>query len=130
VSTLRVMTFNIRGFHHPDDGANEWQHREALNVATIRAAAPHLIGMQEVQTGNLKAYHRLLPEYHWLAWPEYGNETPFEWPAMYWDPRVDTRDSGGFWLMRRGCFPAQGDGLHPRRDVDRSGTLRPATLVH
>ncbi|TAK72941.1 MAG: hypothetical protein EPO22_00165 [Dehalococcoidia bacterium] len=98
-STLRVMTFNVRGFYHPDDGANEWVHREALNVETIRDAAPQLIGMQEVQTGNLKAYQRLLPRYHWLAWPEYGNQKPLEWPAMYWDSRdVTPIDSGGFWL--------------------------------
>jgi endonuclease/exonuclease/phosphatase family metal-dependent hydrolase len=96
---LRVMTFNIRGFYHPDDGANQWEHREALNIATIRRTAPHLIGMQEVQTGNLKAYDRELSEYHWLAWPEYGNNKPFEWPAIYWDPRrLRPLDSGGFWL--------------------------------
>jgi endonuclease/exonuclease/phosphatase family metal-dependent hydrolase len=98
-ATLRVMTFNVRGFYHPDDGDNIWQNREAINVATIRRAAPHLIGMQEVQTGNLKAYDRLLPEYHWTAWPEYGDAPPFEWPAIYWDPRVlQPLDSGGFWL--------------------------------
>ncbi len=96
---LRVMTFNIRGYYHPDDGVNQWEHREGLNVATIRRTAPHLIGMQEVQTGNLKAYDRALPEYHWLAWPEYGNQKPFEWPAIYWDPRrLRPLDSGGFWL--------------------------------
>ena len=97
--SLRVMTFNIRGFYHPDDGANQWEHREALNINTIRRAAPHLIGMQEVQTGNLKAYDRELRDYHWLAWPEYGNNKPFEWPAIYWDPsRLRPVDSGGFWL--------------------------------
>ena len=88
---LRVMTFNIRGYYHPDDGVNQWEHREGLNVATIRRTAPHLIGMQEVQTGNLKAYDRALPEYHWLAWPEYGNQKPFEWPAIYW---IRFRDLG------------------------------------
>jgi endonuclease/exonuclease/phosphatase family metal-dependent hydrolase len=97
--SLRVMTFNIRGYYHPDDGVNQWPGREALNVATIRRAAPHLIGMQEAQTGNLKAYDRELPQYHSLAWPEYGNNKPFEWPAIYWDPRrLRPLDSGGFWL--------------------------------
>ncbi len=93
------MTFNIRGFYHPNDGVNQWPNREALNIATIRNAAPHLIGFQEVQTGNLKAYARELTQYHWLAWPEYGNNKPFEWPAIYWDPRrLRPLDSGGFWL--------------------------------
>ena len=97
--TLRVMTFNIRGFYHPDDGANTWEHREALNVATIRKYAPDLLGVQEAQTGNLKAYDRLLPQYHWMAWPEYGDRPPHEWPTIYWRPeRLKPIDSGGFWL--------------------------------
>ncbi len=96
---LRVMTFNIRGFYHPDDGANEWQHRESLHFETIRRCAPDLIGLQEAQTGNLKAYHRELPGYHWMAWPEYGDAPPHEWPAIYWRPdRLRPIDSGGFWL--------------------------------
>ncbi len=97
--TLRVMTFNIRGFYHPDDGANTWERREALNLATIRKYAPDLLGVQEAQTGNLKAYDRLLPQYHWMAWPEYGDRPPHEWPAIYWLPgRLNPIDSGGFWL--------------------------------
>ncbi len=96
---LRVMTFNVRGFYHPDDGVNQWRHRESLNIATIRAHEPDLIGMQEVQTGNLKAYQRELTAYHWTAWPEYGDAPPHEWPAIYWNPsRLCPIDSGGFWL--------------------------------
>lgn len=96
---LRVMTFNIRGCYHPDDGLNQWRHREALNVATIRSASPHLIGLQEAQGANLSAYRRLLPEYHSMAWPHYGNQPPYEWPAILWDPlRLRPLDSGGFWL--------------------------------
>lgn len=92
---LRVMTFNIRGFWH-DDGANAWPRREALNIATIRAAAPDLIGMQEVQGGNLRAYHRELTAYHYVAWPHYENR---EWPAIFWRPeRLRPLESGGFWL--------------------------------
>lgn len=97
--TLRVMTFNIRGFYHPDDGINQWEHREALNLATIRRAAPDIIGLQEAQTGNLKAYHRELRDYWWTAWPEYGDAPPHEWPAIFWRPDAVTPvDSGGFWV--------------------------------
>src|SRR5438067_271259 len=63
IDALRVMTFNIRGYWHPGDGLNQWHHREALNVATIRRAVPNLIGFQEAQGRNLKAYKKLLPEY-------------------------------------------------------------------
>ena len=47
----------------------------------------------------MKAYDRDLTDYHWLAWPEYGNQKPYEWPAILWDPRrLRPLDSGGFWL--------------------------------
>ena len=96
---LRVMTFNIRGFYHQFDGPNAWAERATLNVETIRRQGAHLVGVQEAQTGNLKAYDRELPSYQWLAWPEYGNEKPYEWPLIMWRPaRLRPLDSGGFWL--------------------------------
>jgi endonuclease/exonuclease/phosphatase family metal-dependent hydrolase len=99
VNALRVMTFNIRGFYHPQDGVNAWQHREGLNIETVRAYRPDLLGVQEAQTGNLKAYHRELPQYWSMAWPEYGDRPPHEWPAIYWSfDRLRPLDSGGFWL--------------------------------
>src|SRR5205814_4624374 len=99
VTALRVMTFNIRGYWHPGDGVNQWHHREALNVATIRRAAPHLIGFQEAQGRNLKAYKKLLPEYWYTEGPQYGNRPPHEWNAVFWDPAsLQPIDSGGFWL--------------------------------
>src|SRR6476660_2682338 len=99
MASLRVMTFNIRGYWHPGDGANRWVRRERLNIATIRRVAPDLIGMQEVQGPNMKAYHRLMPEYWYAAGPEYGNDRPREWNTIFWNPeRVQPVDSGGFWL--------------------------------
>lgn len=95
---LRIMTFNVRGCYHAD-GDNVWPNREALNVETIRRSNAHLVGLQEVQTANMNAYDGLLTGYHWLAWPEYGNQKPYEWPAILWDPRrLRPLDSGGFWL--------------------------------
>ena len=96
---LRVMTFNVRGFYHAQDGANAWDSREALNLRTIRRCAADLIGFQEVQGGNLRVYHRELTDYHYVAWPENGNQPPHEWPAIYWRPDVlRPLESGGFWL--------------------------------
>jgi len=62
------MTFNIRGCYNTD-GPNAWEKRAELNIATIREAAPHLIGFQEVNRANLKAYRDTLPGYNYLAWP-------------------------------------------------------------
>jgi endonuclease/exonuclease/phosphatase family metal-dependent hydrolase len=92
------MTFNVRGFHH-QDGENAWPHREALNVATIRRCAPDLIGFQETQGGNVRAYHRELPAYHYMAWPWYDNQPPHAFNAIFWRPeRLHPVDSDGFWL--------------------------------
>lgn len=97
-SLLRVMTFNVRGFYFPD-GTNAWEQRGALNIETIERAAPDLIGFQETQTGNLKAYNAGLQRYRWTAWPEYNNQPPHQWPSIFWDPeRLRPKDSGGFWL--------------------------------
>lgn len=99
MALLRVMTFNIRGYWHPGDGANRWARREALNIATIRRVEPDMIGMQEVQGPNMKAYHRLMDEYWFTSGPEYGNSRPHEWNTIFWNPeRVQPIDSGGFWL--------------------------------
>lgn len=102
---LRVMTFNVRGCYFPD-GANAWPARAGLNIATVERAAPDLIGFQEAGTLNLKAYDDRLPRYHWTAWPEYNNQPPHQWPAIFWDPRrLRPIASGGFWLSETPeCF--------------------------
>jgi len=92
------MTFNVRGYHHPD-GANAWPARESLNIDTIRSAAPDLIGFQETQGGNLRAYHHALPAYRYVAWPLYDNAPPHAYTAIFWrDGMLRPLDSGGFWL--------------------------------
>lgn len=98
MTDLRVMTFNVRGYYFPD-GANVWEARKELAIATISRAAPDLIGLQEPQTGNLKAFDAALTRYHWTACFEYNNQPPHQWPAIFWDPaRLRPYDSGGFWL--------------------------------
>lgn len=47
--TLKVMSFNIRGFSYRGDGINRWENRAALNVAPIERYAPDLIGLQELR---------------------------------------------------------------------------------
>jgi hypothetical protein len=53
------MTFNVRGSYHRD-GLNTWNNRAPLNVETIKHHAPHLIGFQELQGGNLETYQEVL----------------------------------------------------------------------
>lgn len=92
------MTFNIRGAYHPD-GVNAWENRAALNVATIRRCSPALIGFQELQDGNLKAYEAELPEYERALGPRYENRGPHAHNAIFWDrSRLELVRAGGFWL--------------------------------
>lgn len=96
--SLRVMTFNLRGSYFPD-GENTWKRRAALNALTIRRYAPELIGFQEFQDGNLRAYEERLTGYAYSLGPEYQNGKPHAFNAIYWDPqRLEMLDAGGFWL--------------------------------
>ena len=99
VCPVRVMTFNVRGSFHEDDGINAWSNRAPLNVETIERHAPDLIGFQELQKGNLDTYRERLPEYGYLPGPVAGNNPPHELNAIFFDPRrFEVLDSGGFWL--------------------------------
>ncbi len=93
------MTFNVRGTFHKSDGINAWDKRSALNVETIKRYAPDLIGFQELQSGNLDTYRERLPEYSYVLGLRAGNEAPYEFNAIFFDPkRLEMLDSGGFWL--------------------------------
>jgi endonuclease/exonuclease/phosphatase family metal-dependent hydrolase len=96
---LRVMTFNIRGAYWQRDGVNFWPERAALNVSTIQRHAPDLIGFQELQDGNMAVYAQQLANYRWSLGPHYGDNAPFEYPAIAWNPAVlRLCGIGGFWL--------------------------------
>jgi endonuclease/exonuclease/phosphatase family metal-dependent hydrolase len=93
------MSFNVRGASHMRDGVNLWSERAALNVETIRRYAPDVIGFQEAQRPNLDVYEEELTGYSRLPGPVYGAGEIEEFAAIFFDPeRLETLDSGGFWL--------------------------------
>lgn len=97
--SIRVMSFNVRGSFHEGDGVNAWTNRAVLNVETIERHAPHLIGFQEFQNGNLDTYREKLPGYSYVLGPKAGNKHPYEFNAIFFDPtRLEVLDSGGFWI--------------------------------
>lgn len=55
--TIRVMTFNVRGAYHRQDGVNAWPNRRALNLTTIEKYNPDIVAFQEVQSGNFQTYN-------------------------------------------------------------------------
>jgi endonuclease/exonuclease/phosphatase family metal-dependent hydrolase len=99
--TLRVMTFNVRGATHTQDGINIWKNRAELNVGTAKRYAPDLIGFQECQPGNLEAYLEQLRAYDCIAGIPTSNLLPekHEYNAIFWRrDRFELLDSWGFWL--------------------------------
>lgn len=96
---IRVMSFNVRGSFRDVGTENAWRRREELNVAAVKRQAPDVIGFQEYQWGNRRAYRRMLPDYDEIRGPRYGNAPPFDYNEILFDPRrLRVVDSGGFWL--------------------------------
>ncbi len=83
MAPIRVMTFNVQGATYPVEGVNNWPQRAALNVATIKRAAPDLIGFQEVQRGNLATYQEELREYDHVLGNNYGDDPLAEWTSIF-----------------------------------------------
>ncbi len=91
------MTFNVRGDY--DDGENKWQFRSGLNVRTILAHEPDVIGLQEAQRAHLDTYADELEGFTVIDGPEYNNGEPFSWNAVaFRSERFSVVDKGGFWL--------------------------------
>lgn len=94
------MSFNVRGsFRDLGRPDARWSGRAAENVAAIERHAPHLVGLQECQRGNLSTYRKHLPRYERIRGPRYGNAPPHDFNAILFDPaRLELLESGGFWL--------------------------------
>jgi endonuclease/exonuclease/phosphatase family metal-dependent hydrolase len=100
MTTIRIMTFNIRGIPETD-GINVWTNRAALNVATIRACAPDLIGFQEAQADNLSTYQTQLADYKCELGPVTNRHDRLLYNVILWNPSVLSRvTTGGFYLSR------------------------------
>jgi endonuclease/exonuclease/phosphatase family metal-dependent hydrolase len=93
------MSFNVRGSFRDLGKREAWPNRAGENVATIERHAPHLVGLQECQRGNLAAYRKRLPRYERIRGPRYGNIPPHDFNAILFDPaRLRLLEKGGFWL--------------------------------
>jgi endonuclease/exonuclease/phosphatase family metal-dependent hydrolase len=93
------MSFNVRGSFRDRLKPYAWRKRAASNLATIAGCAPDVIGLQECQRGNLKAYRKNLPRYAQIRGPRYGNNIHPDSNAILYDPeRLGLLDSGGFYL--------------------------------
>ncbi|WP_331710281.1 endonuclease/exonuclease/phosphatase family protein, partial [Sphingomonas sp. CCH9-H8] len=63
---LRVMSFNVR-LPLESDGANRWEARRDLFVATIRRSDPDIIGTQELWKIQGDYVVERLPQFSWFG---------------------------------------------------------------
>jgi endonuclease/exonuclease/phosphatase family metal-dependent hydrolase len=99
MSIFKLMSFNIRGAR-AEDGANAWSNRAQLNIALIKRYAPHIIGFQELQAGNLAAYDQQLTEYDQELGPRVDHlDERYQQNAIFYNPeRFERLDGGSFYL--------------------------------
>jgi endonuclease/exonuclease/phosphatase family metal-dependent hydrolase len=94
---LRVMSFNVR-YPAADDGANRWEQRRDIMVATIRRAAPDVIGTQELFQTQGDYLVRALPHYAWFGRDRRGGHGDEHMGILYRRDRLTLVRSGDFWL--------------------------------
>ena len=94
---LVVMSFNVR-YPSPNDGANVWEKRRDLFVETVAAAAPDVIGTQELFQLQGDYLVAKLPQYSWL-----GSTAAAAMPTSIWASSIAA--IGSSWSSRAisGC---------------------------
>jgi endonuclease/exonuclease/phosphatase family metal-dependent hydrolase len=95
--TLRVMTFNVR-YPAKGDGANRWEARRDLLVATIRLKNPDLVGTQELFEEQGRYIAEQAPQYAWFGLSRRGNHMDEHMGVFYRTSRLTPVESGNFWL--------------------------------
>lgn len=107
---LDVMTFNIRTAMGRD-GDNVWQNRRDLVAETIRRSGPHVVGLQEVLTEQIKFLELELPDYRWLGIDRGlngGKGLSESTPIFYRYDELSPIESGNFWLSDTPDSPTRG----------------------
>lgn len=93
-----VMSYNIR-YGTANDGADAWPHRRDNVIATIRAHAPELVGLQEALRFQLDELGAALPGYRELGVGRDDGQTAGEYAAILVDTaRFAVQQTGTTWL--------------------------------
>jgi endonuclease/exonuclease/phosphatase family metal-dependent hydrolase len=111
---LTVMSLNIR-MPSPDDGANRWELRRDLTVATIRRANPDVIGTQELFKRQGDDVVARLPRYRWIGVGRSGAERADDehMGIFYRADRLIVERWGNFWLSDTPAVPGSNSWGHP-----------------
>jgi endonuclease/exonuclease/phosphatase family metal-dependent hydrolase len=101
MTPLRIMTFNINGAATAWDDPAAWTTRAPLALTLIRQQAPDLIGLQEVEQGNLDTFTDQLTDYAHVRGNEYDLPPYAAWSSIFWrTEHLEATDAGEFWLSR------------------------------
>lgn len=109
---LTVMSLNIR-YPAPGDGVNQWEQRRDLTLAAIRAAAPDLIGTQELFQRQGNDIVARLPEYGWFGFDRRGGHADEHMGVFYRRDRLKIVEIGEFWLSDTPAVPGSITWGHP-----------------
>ncbi|HWU96837.1 MAG TPA: endonuclease/exonuclease/phosphatase family protein, partial [Sphingomonas sp.] len=94
---LVVMSFNVR-YPSPSDGENIWEKRRDLFVETVAAAAPDVIGTQELFQLQGDYLVGKLPGYSWFGIDRRGGHADEHMGVFYRRDRLKLVEHGDFWL--------------------------------
>lgn len=95
---MSVMSYNVRCWTFLDLGKKSWPYRANLVVENIVAAAPGIIGLQEVTPGQYRYFNKVLVGYDSVI--EYRDNSVFReaCPIYYNAALYNLVDKGSFWL--------------------------------
>jgi len=98
VDPVKVMSYNVR-YDNVGDAPNDWSARGARVAATIKVAAPDVVGTQEVLHHQWDDLRRALPEYDVVGCGRDDGRQAGEYAALWFRrDRFEAVDSGNFWL--------------------------------
>ena len=111
---LTVMSLNIR-LPADGDGANRWELRRHLTAATIRQAAPDVIGTQELFKRQGDDLVARLPRYRWIGIGRSGTGRAEDehMGVFYRADRLRVERWGNFWLSDTPAVPGSITWGHP-----------------
>lgn len=104
--SIAVMSFNIR-YDNPSDGPNAWPHRVDWVAEIIRENAD-IVGMQEVEKGQLDDLKQRLPEYSFYGVGRKDGKQGGEYVPIAWrNDRFALVEKGEFWLSETPDVPSK-----------------------
>ena len=109
---LKVMTFNVR-LPLAQDGANAWEHRRDIAVATVAAERPDVIGTQELHKPQGDYFVERLPIYSWFGIDRRGGHADEHMGIFYRRDRLALLYHGNYWLSNSPTVPGSISWGHP-----------------